>query len=1113
MKSKLHTLLLTVFLFSIPILNFGQTPDLQSCSDFVLFTSSGGITNTGVSQIYGGAIGTNFGLLTGFEDVNCVKHIENAETIQCDTDLRAVYDEIAAMSPTATITAASLDGSTITPGIYEINEAVTLTLNLTLDAQNIPDALFIFKITGAFTTAASVNILLINGASVNNIFWHGNAAIGSGASASLKGIFMTNNGAIALGADALLEGRALTILGEITTSSNTITGCILPEETTVTLTQPTCSVATGTIEVTAPLGEGLSYSIDGSDFSNTSGLFTNIAAGDYTVTSKDTTGCLSMTNITLTGFPHPPALGTVTDFVLFTSAGEMGNTGITTITGGAIGTHAGAITGFDPAIEQHIANDATLQCKTDLQAAFDEIAATTTTATITAVELSGATLTPGVYHINSAADLTMNLTLDAQGNPDALFIFKVTGAFSVAADVEIIFVNGATKNTVFWNVDGALGAGARSTMRGTFFVLAGAIAIGDEAVLEGRALTIAGAVNTLHSIVSVCIQPAIPVIDLTQPNCSQSTGSIEIISHVDGMTYRIDYCEYTNTTGIFTDIAPGTYILTAKNSEGCISDDTTIVINEESPAVTWTGAASSEWNNTANWDLEEIPGAYCDAIIPINAVVNISSETPAQSKGLTIGAGAVLTIDPGKTLTVNETLTNNAGITGLILKSDATGTASLKHNTSNVSASFERYLNNADWTDWQDGWHFISSPVAAQPISPNFTVDPASDYDFYSWYEPLNVWANYKNNTEVPTWSDANTLNNGLINNSSDFLPGKGYMVAYNLADTKVSSGILNVADITIQDLTLTGTTNPNRSWHLLGNPFSSALTWDAGSDWNFTNIAGVAKVWNEALQAYSDLTSSPPTSIPATNGFMVQVSSGTGSLTLPASKRDHSAQAFYKTAISPRIMLVASPLDKSSGQQSTIYFNPEATENFDLAFDSDFLPGYAPSFYSLSAENKLSTNSLPEISPGLTIPFGFVKTESDSYVIEMIENHEGYQVFLSDLKTNTNHELSTEPVYNFTSDLSDDPNRFVLLFNPVGLDEKPEAARLIVYVTGNQLYAHISTDYAMIEIYDLQGRLLKSIRTGSAGLYTEEVNLPSGAYVIRVVSESSVQSAKILVL
>ncbi|MDP2234840.1 MAG: ice-binding family protein [Bacteroidales bacterium] len=1115
MKTKLQTILLTVFLFSIPILNFGQTPDLKTCADFILFTSSGGITNTGVSQILGGAIGINFGALTGFDDVNCVKHVQNAATIQCDLDLQAVYDEITAIVPTATITAASLDGATITPGIYKINEAVALTLDLTLDAQNNPDALFIFKIVGAFSTAASVNILLINGASVNNVFWHGTAAIGSGASASLKGTFMTNTGAIAFGAGTLLEGRALTVIGEVTISESTLTGCINPVATTVNLTQPTCSVFTGTIEVTAPLGAGMTYSIDGTDFTNTTGLFTKVPAGDYTVTSKNADGCLSMTDITLVGFKHAPSLGTVTDFVLFTSTGAVGNTGVSTITGGAIGTNAGAISGFD-AVDcvKHVENAETAQAKLDLQAAFNELGAIQTTQTLTPAELSGATLTAGVYHINSAADLTVDLTLNAEGNPDAVFIFKVTGAFSVAALVDILLINGASVNNVFWRVDGAISAGAGSTLRGVFIALAGEVALGDGVTLEGRGLTIAGAIGINNTNVSVCIRPVDPIITLTQPNCSLNTGSITITTPIAaGMTYRIDYCAYSNTTGIFTDVAPGTYLVTAKDSEGCISDGTTVIINAESPDITWTGIENNDWSNIQNWNLAEIPGAYCDAIIPLNGIVNISSETTAESKGLSIDAGAVLTIEPGKTLTVYGTLTNNAGVAGLIIKSDATGTASLIHSTANVSASFERYMNDADWADWTDGWHFVSSPVATQAISPNFTVDPASDYDFYSWHEPSNLWVNFKNNINPPTWSTANTINNGLSNNSSNLLVGKGYMVAYNSSEVKVFSGNLNVADITVQDLTITGTSNANRSWHLLGNPFSTALTWDAGSDWNLTNIAGVAKIWNEALQAYSDLTSTPVSSIPATNGFMVQASTGTGSLTLPAAKRDHSAQAFYKNTVPiHRIVLMASPMDKLSGQHSTICFIPEATEDFDLMYDSEFLAGYAPKFYSISDDFKLSTNSLPSMNDEIVIPFGFVKNNASDYSIELTETIDGQMLYLSDLKTNTVHTFNNNPVYHFNSEEGDNPNRFLLYFGTVGIDNLVDNESFRTYFSGGNLYMMIPDGKAVLEVFDILGRMVQSKAIFGEGLHSQPFNQPPGFYIVRLLGENGAKTVKIIV-
>jgi hypothetical protein len=59
------------------------------------------------------------------------------------------------------------------------------------------------------------------------------------------------------------------------------------------LIQPTCAVATGTITITAPTGTGMTYSINGSTYTNTTGKFTLVPAGTYTVTAKNSDGCIS----------------------------------------------------------------------------------------------------------------------------------------------------------------------------------------------------------------------------------------------------------------------------------------------------------------------------------------------------------------------------------------------------------------------------------------------------------------------------------------------------------------------------------------------------------------------------------------------------------------------------------------------------------------------------------------------------------------------------------------------------------------------------------------------------------------------------------------------------
>jgi hypothetical protein len=81
-----------------------------------------------------------------------------------------------------------------------------------------------------------------------------------------------------------------------------------PATPQATLTQPTCSVATGTITVTAPTGTGMTYSIDGSSYTNNSGIFNKVAFGTYRVTARNADGCTSSEiSVTVNVQPEIPA--------------------------------------------------------------------------------------------------------------------------------------------------------------------------------------------------------------------------------------------------------------------------------------------------------------------------------------------------------------------------------------------------------------------------------------------------------------------------------------------------------------------------------------------------------------------------------------------------------------------------------------------------------------------------------------------------------------------------------------------------------------------------------------------------------------------------------------
>ncbi|MEI6143909.1 MAG: hypothetical protein WCP85_31825, partial [Mariniphaga sp.] len=100
-----------------------------------------------------------------------------------------------------------------------------------------------------------------------------------------------------------------------------------------------------------------------------------------------------------------------------------------------------------------------------------------------------------------------------------------------------------------------------------------------------------------------------------------------------------------------------------------------------SPTFVWNGSVSANWNTTGNWSSNIVPTETDDVSIPDvtrDPIVNEDVATPAVCKDLSIQTGAVLTIATGKALTVNGSLTNSAGVTGLLLNSDATGTGSLQ---------------------------------------------------------------------------------------------------------------------------------------------------------------------------------------------------------------------------------------------------------------------------------------------------------------------------------------------------------------------------------------------------------------------------------------------------
>lgn len=192
----------------------------------------------------------------------------------------------------------------------------------------------------------------------------------------------------------------------------------------------------------------------------------------------------------------PVSLGSAANFAVLAGS-TVTNTGVTTVTGDLGLSPGTSVTGFPPGQligTQHVSDAVAVQAKNDLTAAYNDAAGRTTTATVP-VELGGTTKTSGVYE--SAAGtfgITGTLTLDAQGDPNAVFIFKAASTLITASASNVTLINGAQAANVFWKVGSSATLGTYSVLRGNIMALA-SITVTTGVTVDGRTLARTAAVT------------------------------------------------------------------------------------------------------------------------------------------------------------------------------------------------------------------------------------------------------------------------------------------------------------------------------------------------------------------------------------------------------------------------------------------------------------------------------------------------------------------------------------------------------------------------------------------------------------------------------------------
>ena len=472
-------------------------------------------------------------------------------------------------------------------------------------------------------------------------------------------------------------------------------------------------------------------------------------------------------------------------------------------------------------------------------------------------------------------------------------------------------------------------------------------------------------------------------------------------------------------------------------------------------------------------------GIYSDqnGTITINGITTISGSSSNNFGNVMIAMGATLNVNPQNTVTVNGTLTNNAGNSGFVLKSDASGTASLIHNSNNVPATVQRYISGA-----AEAWHFLSSPVTAQSITgswlPSGTYGNGTGYDLYAWNEATNCWIYKLDITSPVNWN--------TIHPEANFIPERGYLYSVHATNpTKEFAGNLNNGSQSF-GLTFSSIDVNLKGFNFAGNPYPSSVDWQAASGWTRTNLANSGGgydmwIWNPTANNYGIFnsatglgTNSVTRYIASMQGYFVRAASA-GNLTLDNTVRIHEGANVWKNAeINPEkfSLIVQSEADSTSDESLILFGYPSDQSGAAKLFSPI---STAPSIYLNSGDKNYSVRYLTDTIDYPAVPVMFKAGRDGNYSLSCNFNDDQFKiVLLEDRKTKKIQNMKATATSHFSALKTDDVDRFILHFGRVRGNSKKELLGKI-YVDDSRLIVDLTlvSEDTEVFVYDLMGRKL----------------------------------------
>jgi hypothetical protein len=496
---------------------------------------------------------------------------------------------------------------------------------------------------------------------------------------------------------------------------------------------------------------------------------------------------------------------------------------------------------------------------------------------------------------------------------------------------------------------------------------------------------------------------------------------------------------------------------------------------------------------------------------------------------LTINSAKLLNINPGKLLTVPVSIVNNAGIPGLVIKSDPTGDGKLINNTSSVDATVELYLPGGKTSAGSARFHYFVPPVQTMSFNNATPATVATDLGLTYFGGDLALYSEAaagSNKDAGWQYFDSYNYGYGATTPFSSLVSTTGYNIYLTSNDKVTFKGTLNSAGLSFSNLSYT-----NIGWNLVGNPYPCNYdlngipeltnTGDNVDNTIYFNHDGGFAYWNVLIggsSGYSDI-------IPPMQGFFVHVTASGQSLTLPASSKTAATAAPLRSKGTSSVKKLKLVLNNGLVPDETIVcLIDKATTGFDGDYDGYKLFGKSstgePYIYTELNGIKYAINSVPEPdTASMVIPLSVILKTDGTYKIDIteFENLDGFNVVLKHGAVETT--LSKDASYSFTL-AAGTYTDFQLIISKITTGiEKNTTEKLKTWYSNNFLYINcpvdISADKANLVIYDIQGKLVYNnnmISIVPGQTIQLSLGLQKGMYITRITTNIQTLVSKFVV-